>query len=530
MKLNIKQKLFAGFGVVLLITLLTCLYMFSNMKSIDSNYGELIEEKAYLRYLSVQTISEGNKAAGNLRGYIINGKVENLNNFQQSISNMEKSFKEMEPLITTEEGKNLFNDFALKFAAYKEGTAQVVSLVKEREANQGSDRLVAEKNVLDYFGTSSGVINDFDQAGNVFASYVSKLLEDGSKQNTESAKKVITFSSILVLITILLGIIIAYVVSQMIVNPVRKINDEAAKIASGDLSGDEIKVKSQDEIGQLAQSFNAMLINLKNMVRQMQEKSNSVASSAEELTAGAENVSAGANETASTITQVAATVEQVATNTQNVATASVQATKYAKDGEMGLHNVREKMDSIQRATEANGKIIQGLNQSTAQITKIVDLITQIADQTNLLALNAAIEAARAGEQGRGFAVVAEEVRKLAEQSTNATKEIYTLIATIQQESQQAVDSMLQAQNQVGEGAEVVHNVGETIDQIILAVQNIDGDIQSLAAAAEETTASMQNVAAATEEQTATMEEVSATSQDLAKVAEELDSIARQFKL
>ncbi|MEG6522294.1 HAMP domain-containing methyl-accepting chemotaxis protein [Desulfotomaculum sp. 1211_IL3151] len=530
MKLNIRQKLFAGFGVVLLITLLTCLYLVTNMKNIDRNYGELIDQRAYLRYLSVQTISEGNKAAGSLRGYIINGKAEGLENFQGAISNMEKTFKEMEPLVVTEEGKKLFNDFTNKFANYKERTAQLVILIKEREASQGSERIVAEKNVMELFGKSSGVIVDLDQAGNNFASHVSVLLEDGSKENAENVNRVIAFSSILVFITILLGLIIAYVVSQMIVNPVRGVNEEAAKIASGDLSGNEIKVKSQDEIGQLAQSFNTMFINLKNMVQQLQEKSNSVASSAEELSAGAENVSAGANETASTITQVAATVEQVSTNTQNIAAASVQATKHANEGEIAIHNIREKMDSIQRVTEVNGKIIKNLNQSTTQISKIVDLINQIADQTNLLALNAAIEAARAGEQGRGFAVVAEEVRKLAEQSTNATKEIYTLIANIQQESQRAVDSMQQAQNQVGEGAAVVHNVGETIEQIILSVQNIADDIQSVAAATEEMTASMQNVAAAAEEQTATMEETSANSQDLARVAEELDNITRQFKL
>ncbi|ABO50085.1 methyl-accepting chemotaxis sensory transducer [Desulforamulus reducens MI-1] len=530
MRLNIKHKLLGSFGVVLLITLLTCLYMVSSMKGINNNYNKLINEKAHLRYLATSTIAESYKAANSLRAYIIDGDPNNLEKFQQFIKNIDDYFKKMEPLVTTEEGKKLYNDFVNKFKVYKERTGQLISLVKEREASQGSDRLVAEKNILDFFHTNSGEISGFGTAGESFARYISKLLEDYSNQNTNDVNRVIFLSTISVIITIILGLIIAYVVSQIITKPIRLVNTEAAKIATGDLSGNEIKVRSQDEMGQLAESFNVMHRNLKDIVQQLQEKSNNVASVAEELSAGAENVSAGANETAATITQVADTVEQVATNTQNVADVSDQATRYAKDGEVAIHNVRSKMDSIQRVTEANGEVIQDLSQSVVQISKIVDLITQIADQTNLLALNAAIEAARAGEQGRGFAVVAEEVRKLAEQSSNATKEIYNLITTIQQESEQAVESMQRAKDQVGEGVEVVHSVGEAIDKIIKSVQEIDQDIQSMAAAAEEISASMQNVAAATEEETATMEEVSANSQGLARIAEELDGIVRGFKL
>ncbi|GAB6179045.1 hypothetical protein JCM14036_03640 [Desulfotomaculum defluvii] len=262
----------------------------------------------------------------------------------------------------------------------------------------------------------------------------------------------------------------------------------------------------------------------------MQEKSQLVASSSMQLSASSQNVAASAQETSSTITQVASTVEQVTINTQNIAENSDHATNYAQAGTEGLRRISRQMELIERATISSGEDINMLNKSAAKISQIVELITQIADQTNLLALNAAIEAARAGEQGRGFAVVAEEVRKLAEQSANAAKDIYQLIKSIQQETDKAVQSMTDSVAQVKEGSTVVLDVGVTFEKIIAAVHNLSEEIQSVASAAEQMSASVQSVASNTEEQAATIEEVSSTSQDLNRMAEELESLSKHFKV
>ncbi|MFZ5634752.1 MAG: methyl-accepting chemotaxis protein [Bacillota bacterium] len=343
-----------------------------------------------------------------------------------------------------------------------------------------------------------------------------------------SSLPVISFITALVFI-VLIGVISSIILGGMI-SRLKPVAAGAASIAAGDLTVNEIPAGSKDELGQLAGAFNTMLAKLKEIVTQLQEKSRTLASSSGELSAMAENVTAGASETAATIGEVATTVEQVTTNVQNIAESSARAAGFAREGSEGIQRIMSQMEAIQKAAATSGEVIQGLNESSAKISQIVELITQIAEQTNLLALNAAIEAARAGEQGRGFAVVAEEVRNLAEQSAGAAKEIYNLVATIQQEAQKAVRSMGEGASQVEAGSSVVRDVGGTLEKIIAAVQGLAGDIQSVAAAGGQISSAVQNVAAAAEEQTATMEEVSSTTQTLAGLADELEELSRKFKL
>jgi len=289
-------------------------------------------------------------------------------------------------------------------------------------------------------------------------------------------------------------------------------------------------VDSKDETGDLAKAVNRFLSNLRAIMLEVKRASMQVAGASQQLTASAQQTAAGASETASTMGQIAATVEQVSSNAQSVAQASETAARYAGEGERGIAKLTEQMRSIAGSAEQVSDTIVALSKKSQEINQIVGLITSIADQTNLLALNAAIEAARAGEQGLGFAVVAEEVRKLAEESANATKEISSLVNAIQVESKRAVECMAEGGRDVEAGTLVIQEVGEGFNKIISAVQSLTTEIQGVAAATEEMSAGVENVAASTEEQTASMEEVSASAASLSELSGALDAIVGRFKV
>jgi len=188
------------------------------------------------------------------------------------------------------------------------------------------------------------------------------------------------------------------------------------------------------------------------------------------------------------------------------------------------------MEKGRRASALAGETVKQLEQKLKEISKIVEFITHIADQTNLLALNAAIEAARAGEHGRGFAVVAEEVRKLAEQSATATKDIGALIDGIRTDAQHAVAAMEEDLQMVTKSNEIVQKANQAFQSIIAEVDALAQQIHDVAAATEEVSATIESVSGTAEEQTAIVEEVAAATDALNRLAERLREEVAGFRL
>jgi len=361
-------------------------------------------------------------------------------------------------------------------------------------------------------------------------------------------------------------------VGRMIANPLRAILINVQSVAAGNLHVEPLATGAQDEVGQLGAAFNEMVANLRKLILQVQQSAEQVAAASEQLTASAEQSAQAAEQIAATITGVAGgtekqlsavttaiavvdgmseSVEQMAMNSMEVTAGAEQAAKAALEGGAAIEQAIGKMADIEKTVNLSAEMVAELGMRSQEIGQIVATISGIAGQTNLLALNAAIEAARAGEQGRGFAVVAEEVRKLAEQSQDAAKQIADLIGSIQSDTDKAVAAMSDGTREVTEGSAVVNTAGETFRNIVGLVQQVSGQIKASSAAIEQiadgslqivdavhavdeisrnTSAETQTVSAATEEQSATLEEVASSSLALAKLAEDLQLAVNQFKL
>jgi len=294
-----------------------------------------------------------------------------------------------------------------------------------------------------------------------------------------------------------LGIII---IAKRFTKPILLIRDECLLLADGDFRERETRDFPDDEIGQLANGFHDMRTNLRELVTKVYFQSEQLAAASEELTASVEQSAQASIMVATSITEVAtsaeeqlsavdgasavveqmsASIQQASATTSEVAGQSVQATNKANEGNSSVSKAVYQMAQIEQTVTTSAKAVADLGERSKEIGQIVVTISSIAEQTNLLALNAAIEAARAGEQGRGFAVVAEEVRKLAEQSQQATKEISTLIAEIQKDTDQAVLAMGNGTREVKLGAEVVNTAGQAFEEIAGLVTQVSDQVKEI---------------------------------------------------
>lgn len=353
------------------------------------------------------------------------------------------------------------------------------------------------------------------------------MYEQLSKSKIDSLRMQILLSNLIIIIVSVIG---WYFLSNRISKPIQHVVDVANKITNGDLTVEKIKTSRKDEIGVLIFTVNMMVEKLKDIIGKVQSTSQQLAASAEEISAGTEEVASGTTHQAEASTSITQMVNEMVSAVQVVTQNAEQASSFSEDT---VSMATSGGIVIQNTVTGMGKIndrIHELVEKSAQIGEIIEVIDDIAEQTNLLALNAAIEAARAGEAGKGFAVVADEVRKLAERSSVATKEISSLIQGIQDNTNMSVEA-------VKEGNQMVNQAGESFDEILKVVKESAVRVAEIAAASEQFSAqtdeilqSVEGIAALAEETSASTEETAASANDLAQMAEGLQTLTNEFKV
>lgn len=390
-------------------------------------------------------------------------------------------------------------------------------------------------------------------------------------ETSDAAKPIMLNTGIITLIAFIIGGLVIFLIIRSIIKPLHRLKNAANQVSEGDLSL-KIDVQTSDEINDLAQSFNSMTTNLRELIQQIDESAIQLSASSEQLNAsaeettsatehvaaaieqiskGAENQTVGIENNATAMDEIALGIGKVADNTTHVTELTRSTTQLADEGGAFVNRTVEQMKEIYQSVEQSNVKITVLSDRSKEISTIIEMITGIADQTNLLALNAAIEAARAGESGKGFAVVADEIRKLAEQSRQSAQQISTIIMEIQKETDSSVQTMQDATQKVELGLSISNETIEKFNQILHGMKEIAPQMEDVAAISQQITAGVEEVtsvanelaaiakenssaadeiASTTEETVASMQEITSSSKALSKLAEDLQLLLKKFKL
>jgi len=417
--------------------------------------------------------------------------------------------------------------------AYESGVANILNQIEDGRIDDASRSLLQLERQQ----------KELNHQLEAFLVNIEAMTEMTLKVVEEEEKAAIFGMSLIGFIAIITGGGLGYLFTRSLVKPLQRAVDASHRMASGDLSV-SVRADHKDEMGVLLNTMDDTARKLEQMIGQVLQSSNQIASSAQEMAAATEQTNQAINFQQSTTEQVVSAMNEMSTTIQQVADQAVnasQATESAnQDANSGVeimtHNQKEVGYLVSQVSEASEKIDTLKNESN-DIGSFVTVINEIADQTNLLALNAAIEAARAGEQGRGFAVVADEVRSLAFRTQEATQQIQKLIEQLQQGAVLAVQVMNESRLQVEASVERAASAGESLQSINHSIESINGMNMEIATiseqqsiVAEEINQNMVNISESGKEVLGGSYQTALSSESLAELAVELRELMGQFKL
>jgi methyl-accepting chemotaxis protein len=563
--LKIQNKLIILVTILFLSLIVTGILSVIQLQSTKNAFLEMQEdEEVQYTLKSLQYRFTG--ISNDERAFLLTGDQELVEGIESKVEEIESYFTKLESMENVaSEDKEAVRDIQVNLQTYFDKSQQMVESYTSGEKDIAlTIHMEEQRNIRKEL---------VDPSIETFLTKINQEVEGDKKIVNENQRVGSLILYMVIGLSILIGVIVAFMIIRSIVKPLKEMTERLRDIAEGE--GDlthVLQVSSKDELGDMATSFNLMVGKLRELMKQVSDNANQVAAAAEQLNVSSQETTKATEQIASTVEQVATGTDQqvqtvkdtsiqvselssklseIASRSEIVANTALSASTGAVEGNKTIEGIVGKMDDINTTVGQLSLEVRKLGERSSQISEIVKVITGIAEQTNLLALNAAIEAARAGENGRGFAVVSDEVRKLAEQSAASASQISELISLIQSDTNQTIRSMDETTSKVTEGTSLIHHAGTSFKEIEQAVSDVSTTIREMSSSVQEisketqqmvvaiekvgdtsemTAAGTQSMAASTEEQLAAMDEINSSSDSLAKMAEELQQLIGKFKV
>jgi methyl-accepting chemotaxis protein len=527
-----------GFGLLALLVVTLGLFALAQMSSmreqseeVESNWlpsvinvGTMSQDLLRIRALTFRLLVNRDPA-------VQQQNVARIESLKQALA---KAQNDYDALIVLPEERSLFDRYLELEKQYLEMQAQVMRLATGDQIQAAETLVNGEMNQL--ADTLTATLNQLIELNNQHAHLA-----------TDKAQTVYVGARLWVMVllagALVLTVILAYVLTRSIVNPLAQSLQVAEVVATGDLTP-QISIQGRDEPARLLVALKTMQQSLRDTIGRISDSSNQLASASEELSAVTEDATRGLQQqtqeieqAATAVNQMTAAVEEVASNAVATSEASRESDRIAREGQARVQQTVVSIEELAAGVSTNVDEVGQLAEQVHGISKVLDVIGSIAEQTNLLALNAAIEAARAGDAGRGFAVVADEVRALAHRTQQSTREIEQMIDGIQQGTDRAVDGMEQTRERARNTLDGAHAAGAALEEIAAAISRINERNLVIASASEqqaqvarEVDRNLTNIRDLALQSSAGASQTVEASQALSQLAVDLNTLVRRFSV
>ena len=532
MKLTLGKKLGLGFGVILALIVLTTLLTYIKSADIKRTQDAILDVRVPSLEVGRRLQRDLNQTASKTRQAILAGtqpdrRQEAKHMLDAAWSEVDKDIAKMDELSpnwTLQENRDRLAEIKRQAPILKEVEETSINLASsgDREALVKGGDWISDKGIA---------VNDAikKSLGDMVDTFVQLL--DKNREELNAANHSLTLTMMVTtLAAFAIGIFVAVFLSRGIAGATQSVLVQAEAIAAGDLTRDDLQVRSQDELGDLTTAINKMSGSLKRMIQAITENSLQVASASEELSSTSQQITANSEETSAQAKVVSDATQQVSQNLQTVATGAEEMGASIKEIAKNATEAAKVATSAVKVAETTTATVSKLGESSTEIGQVIKVITSIAQQTNLLALNATIEAARAGEAGKGFAVVANEVKELAKETAKATEDISRKIEAIQTDTKAAVDAIATISDVINQINGISNTIATAVEEQNATTNEMARNVSEAARGSGEITSNIAGVAQAAESTSHGATDTQKAAQQLVQTSTELRRLVEQFKI
>ena len=532
MKLTLGKKLGLGFGVILALMVFSAALSYVKLADVKQNQ-DLAFEVRFPSQEAARVLQRDLNQAGNKgRQAILAGGDPARREAAKKLADdnwiaIDKDvarLDELAPGWSLQANRDQLAELKNKIPAFREVQDAMIA----HAASGERDAIAKAGN--DYSDQAIPINNAIKKSLEDAAESFDKLLQENHEALNSATRSMNLTMTIATFVALGIGIFVAIFLSRGISGATHAVLDQAEAIADGDLTRDDLTVRSQDELGDLTVAINKMSSSLKRMILSITENALQVSSASEELNTTSQQITVNSEETSAQADVVSKAAEQVSQNLQTVATGAEEMGASIKEIAKNATEAAKVATSAVRVAETTTATVSKLGESSNEIGLVIKVITSIAQQTNLLALNATIEAARAGEAGKGFAVVANEVKELAKETAKATEDISRKIEAIQTDTKAAVEAIASISEVINQVNDISSTIATAVEEQNATTNEMSRNVSDAARSSGEITGNISGVAEAAQGTTRGASDTQKASQQLVETAAELRRLVEQFKI